>query len=122
MTSAELAEATGSDGREPQPHHPVIVVVEPAPNETGAFGTIDEPNGTVMSEHQRLGYFADGRAARSQTSADRQEELVLGRSQPCRNGLFLAPMQEVAQSGSELEQALVIAVGNLRLHLYIVTR
>ena len=122
MTSAERAEATGSDGREPQPHHSVIVVVEPAPNEAGDFGTIDEADSAVMSQHQRLGHLADRRAARSPASADREEELVLGRSQPCRNGLFLAPMQEVTQSGSELEQAFVIAVGNLRFHLYIVTR
>jgi hypothetical protein len=122
MASAELAEATGTEVREVQPHEPVIVVVDSAPNEPCGFGPIDEPNGAVMSKQQRLGHIADRRAARLPTSTDRQEELMLGRRQPYCNGLFLAPVQEATQTGAELEEALIVALGKLHVHIYIVTR
>ena len=94
MTSAELTEATGTETREAQPHEAVIVLVDSAPNETGGFGSIDESDCAVMAKQQRLGDLADRRAARLPTSTDRQEKLMLGRRQPCRSGLFLAPVQE----------------------------
>lgn len=122
MESAELAEATGTEIREAQPHEPVIVVVDSASNETCGFGPIDEPNGAVMSKQQRLGDLADRRAARLPTSTDRQEELMLGRRQPGRNGLLLAPVHEPTQARSEQHQAFVVAVGKLHVHIYIVTR
>lgn len=122
MASAELGEAAGTEGREVQPHDPVIVVVGSAPNEAGVFGAIGEADRAVMSQHQRLGHLADRRALRIPISTDRQQELMLGRSQPYRNGLFLAPVQEATQTGAELEEAFVVAVGNLCIHIYIVTR
>ena len=122
MASAELAEATGSDGSEVQPHHPMIVVVDSAPNEAGPFGAIDQADRAVMPQHQSLGHFADRRALRIPTPTDRQEKLMLSRSQPYCNGLFLAPMQEATQTGAELEEALIVEVGNLGIHICIVSR
>jgi hypothetical protein len=36
--------------------------------------------------------------------------------------LLLAPVQEATEARSELEEALIIAVGKLKAHIYIVTR
>jgi hypothetical protein len=122
VSTADLAEPPSAEWREVQPHHPVIVLVDAAPDQTGGFGPIDEPNRAVMAKQQRLGHLPDRRAARLPTSTDRQEELMLRRRQPCRDGLLLAPVQEATEARSELEEALIIAVGKLNVHIYIVTR
>ena len=45
---------------------------------------------------------------------DREEQLVLGGREVLRAGLLLAPAQESAQAGSELEQAPVVGIGGRR--------
>lgn len=100
----------------------MIAAVDPAPDQAQRLRSIDEAHHAVMPEQECTGDFADGRSVALAASPDRQQQLMLSRCEPDRGSLLLAPLQEPAQASPEIEESLVIGVGNLWFHQYIVTR
>ena len=76
----------------------------------------------MVAHEERLRDLADRRAVPVAMPADREQQLVLHRSEPDRGRLLLAPAQEPAEADAELEEQLVVTIGNLSGHSYIVTR
>ena len=89
------------------------LAVGSTPDQAGGFGPVDELDGAVVPEQEDVGDVADRRPARSRLTADGEQQLVLRRGETDRRGLFLAPVQEAAQAGPELEETLVVSVGKL---------
>lgn len=94
-----------------------VVKVASALDEARSFRAIDEPDRAVVLEQKVAGDLADRRAALTWVASDRQEELVLGGGEVLGAGLLLAPVEESAQTGSELEQSQVIGIGGLAAHI-----
>ena len=99
-----------ASSREPQAHDPPVVGVVDAADKARFLGAVDELHGAVVAQQQRVGEITDGRPAIAAVAAHREKQLVLRRGDPRRDGLRLAPVQELAQRGAELQQALIVAV------------
>ena len=122
MPCAELAEASAPERGQGEPHHALVVGIGPAPDETGRLGPVHESDGTVMPEQEGFGDVANGGILGILVSTDREEELMLSGGEPRCGGLFVAPVQESAESGAEVEKSLVVSVGKVRGHRRIVSR
>ena len=96
---------------EAQAHDAEVVVVLAARDQPGLLGAIDEPDRAVMAQHEVAGDVADGRSARVVMTADGEQQLVLGRGEARGLGVLLAPAQEPAQTGAQLEEPPVVLVG-----------
>jgi hypothetical protein len=101
---------------EPQADRAEVVRVGRPAQQARGLGPVDEADRAVMAEEQVLRDVADGGAPRVVVAADGEQELVLGRRQPGRRRLPLAPAQEAPQPGAELEQRAVLGVGRLGCH------
>lgn len=89
--------------------HDTLIVTIVAPfDEAARDRAIDEPDRAVVLQQQRVGDVADGGVLRPGVAADREKQLVLSRCQTDGVGLRLAPVQELPQSGTELQQVLVV--------------
>src|SRR5690606_35694908 len=69
---------------------------------------VDQLDGAVVSQLEILGHVRDGGSGGIIVALDRQEQLVLSRGEPCLLGPIGAPLQEAANSGSELEESAVV--------------
>jgi hypothetical protein len=86
----------------------LIVAIGTAFDEAARDGAVDEPDCAVVLQQQCIGDVADGGFLRPGVASDREQQLVLGRCQTDGVGLRLAPVEELAQSGTELQQALIV--------------
>jgi len=117
--AAQLPQPARAERGEPEAHDAVIRRVDVAGNETGLGRAIDEPDRAVMTEQERFRDVPDRRTRRFPMAADDEQELVLrGRDTHVR-GLLLAPPEEVAEPGAELEKGAVVVLGKLGGHTYI---
>jgi hypothetical protein len=103
VASAELSEPAAAEWRQSEPHDPVVVVVGSALDEAGGFGPVDQTDCAVVPNQERLGNVSDGRLARTRTSSNCEQKLMLHGGETRRGGLFLAPLQEASKPGPELE-------------------
>jgi hypothetical protein len=85
-------------------------------------GPVHEAYRAVMPQHEVTGDVADGRPAIAVVSAHGEQELVLGRGQPGLLRLLLAPMQETAQPGAELQKPPVFGVFQIAVHGFSVAQ
>lgn len=119
MRAAQLAQATRTEGCEPQAHDAVIGRVDVAGNESRFGGAVDEPDRAVMTEQQPIGDVTDRRPLAVCVAADDEQELVLRGRDTHPGGLLLAPPEKLPEPGPEIEKASVVVVGKLRVHIYI---
>ncbi len=110
MCATQLAQAPRAERGETEPYNAVIARVDLSVYEAGGLGAINEPDRAVMTQQQGLGHGTDGRSLRSWVPADGEQQLMLRGGQARRFRLLLAPMQELAQTGSEREETLVVGV------------
>jgi hypothetical protein len=96
---------------EAQAHDAEVVVILAARDQSSLLGAIDEADRTVVAQDEVAGDIPDGRSARVAVTADGEQQLVLGRCEACGLSVLLAPAQEPAQTGAQLEQAPVVLVG-----------
>jgi hypothetical protein len=101
---------------ETQAHDAEVVGVRAARDQSGLLGAVDEPHRAVGAQHEVPGDIADRWSVLIAVTADREQELVLGGRQAGGLGVLLAPAQEPAQAGAELEQPSVVIVGGRRRH------
>ena len=113
VVSAESTEAPVAECCQAQSYDAVVVAVGSAPYEVGRFGSVNETDRAVMTQHQHFSDVTDGRAPPILVSTDREHQLMLSGGQTSREGLFLTPVQETAETDAELEQAFVVTVGNV---------
>jgi len=83
MASGQGCEDPRALRRQPDPHHPVVFGIPLAAHEARRLGAVHELDGTVVLQEQVAGHLADGRRVRLRVTPYRQEELVLGRREPC---------------------------------------
>ncbi len=98
--------------REPEPDAPVIVRIGLTAHEPRVHGPIHEADRAVVAQQQGLRDVTDGRPPTIGVSTHREQELVLRRRDPQRLCLLFAPTEEAAELGAELEQPLVVTVGD----------
>lgn len=122
MSSAELTEATATQRRQAEPHHPMVVAVGPASNEPGRLGAINQADCAVMSDEERFCDLADGGPGPMSGTANREQELMLHGAEPGRSGLFFTPVKEPSQADPELEEPFEVFVANMCRHKHIVAR
>ncbi len=84
-------------------------VLDPA-DETCFCCSIDQADGTVVAQQQRGRDIADGRTVRILGAAHREQELMLGRSDPHALGLFFTPMEEASELGAEQQEPPIVGV------------
>ena len=94
-----------------------VVRVASALDEARSFRAVDEPDRAVVLEQEVAGDVADRGTGWIWVAFDREEELVLGGREVLRAGLLLAPAEESAQAGSELEESQVIGIRGLAAHI-----
>jgi hypothetical protein len=87
-----------------------VVGIVRAPHQPCLLRTVDELHRAVMAQQQRVRDVADRGSPIAMVAADGEEQLVLRRRDAGGDSLRLAPVQELAQRGPELEQTLVVAV------------
>ena len=100
----------GAAGSEVQPDDPVVVAVLNPADEPGGLRSVDQPDRAVMAQEQVLGHVADRRTAPIGMTSNGEQQLMLGRRDAGRLGLLLAPAQEAAEPGAELEQPPVVGI------------
>ena len=93
---------------EAHPHHSLIVLVRDPLDQTPFGRSVDELDGTVVSQHEVFGDIAD--ADRTAMTADREQQLVMRRRQTSRLRLILAPPEELPETVPKLEQRLVLVI------------
>ena len=118
----QLAEPATAEGREGQADDPLVVAIGLAPDQSGRFRPVDELDRAVVPEQEDVGDLPDGRAVAARTPPDGEQELVLRRREADFHGLGLAPVQESAEAGPELEETCVVVISKLAWHIYIVSR
>jgi len=106
----QILDHTRPASGEPQAHDTPVVGVVDAPDQARFLGTVDELHRAVVAQQQRVGEVTHGRSAITPMAAYREKELVLRGGDARGDGLRLAPVQELAQRGAELQQALVVVV------------
>jgi hypothetical protein len=94
-----------------QPDDAVVLVASGAANQACRFGPVDQPHRTVMAEEKVVGDLTDGWAAWVGMPTDRQEQLVVCRSEASGACLLGAPGLEVSEAGSQGEKP---GVGRVR--------
>ena len=109
---SESPERLGAAGGELQPDDAVIVAILTAPDEPRVRGAVDELHCAVVAEEEVVGDVADRGTARITMAPDRQQQLVLCRRDALGLRSLFAPTQEPAETGAELEQALVFGVAD----------
>ena len=87
--------------RQLQPDHPMVVVVPDPSQQPCRLGPIHETHGAVVAQQQLVGNVADLGPPRIDVSSDCKQQLVLGRGQPGRSCLGLAPMLEPPQTSAK---------------------
>ena len=113
---AERLELPGALIGEAQAHDAEVVGVLAARDQPGLLGAVDEPDRAVVAQHEVAGDVADRRPARVAVAADGEQQLVLGGREARGLGVLLAPAQEAAQTGAQLQQPSVVLVGGRRRH------
>ena len=114
----EGGQAPGARRCQAHVHDPVIVAVWLAADEPGPLGPVDELDHGVVAQEEVVGQITDRRTA--VVAAHGEQELVLGRGQPGRLRLLLAPAEEAAQTVTEAEETPVLGV--VEVHTHIVPR
>ena len=122
VRARQLLQSPLPRGSQLEAHQPVVTRVDAAADEPRGRGTVDESDDAVMPEEQRVGDVANRRSGRISGAADGEKQLMLGRGETRGGGLLLAPAQEAAQAGAELEESLVVLVGEGSRHETIVAR
>jgi len=93
---------------ERQAHHPTVVGIVAAFDESGSFCPLCQFDRAVMAQQQVSGDVADCRSLRLTVPANGQEQLVLGRGEAGGPCLLLAPMEKLAKPGPECQQPSVL--------------
>jgi hypothetical protein len=122
VSFAQLVQAPAAERGQAQADDALVVPVGSTADQPRGFGPVDEFDGAVVAEQECLGDVSDRRPIPIRLTPNREQQLVLGRSEPDGHGLLLAPVQEPTQARTELEKTLVVGVGKIVLHLYIVPR
>jgi hypothetical protein len=73
-------------------------------------GPIDQTDGAVVPEVEVIRDLPDGRTPPILMAPHGEKQLVLGRGQPGRLGLLLAPVEEAPQTGAQAEQPPIVLV------------
>jgi len=107
----ERLEPSGAFVGEAQSDDAMVILAASALHEPGGLGPVNQPNRAVVSEEQVVSDFADGRTVRIAMTADRQEELMVRRSETGGACLRRAPSLEVPEAGSQGEKP---SVGGIR--------
>src|SRR5881397_359965 len=89
----------------------MVVRIDGPANQSRRGRAIDETDRAVVLKQERVRHVADRGTERIGEAAHGQQELVLGGCEAHVVGLLLAPPKESTESRSELQQALVVAVG-----------
>ena len=89
---------------------PPIEVVAASIHETGGLRAVDQTDHAVVTKQQRFGEITDARRFRFGMSANRQQELVLCRRQPCLFSLFAAPVEKPPQRIAERKEPFVVGL------------
>jgi hypothetical protein len=118
----ELAETPTPEGGEGQVDDSLVAPVRMAPDQPGSFRAVDELDRAVVPEQEGVGHLPDGRAVPPWVPPHGEQQLVLCRGEADGDRLRLAPVQEAAEAGPELEQTCVVGIGKIAWHIYIVSR
>ena len=110
MARAELSEPASCERSEAKAHRAMVVAVGLTADEARDLSSIDESDGAVMTQEQRIGDLSDGRPPGVAVASDREQELVLRRSEPNGDGLFFAPAEELPELGAELKEEFVVGI------------
>lgn len=117
MELRERLEAAGSVVGEREAHGSAAVGVGIPFDQAGVLRAVDESDRAVVSQQEVAGDISDGGTGWIWVALDGEQELVLGGGQVLRACLLRAPAQEASQAGPELEQALVVGIGEMALHI-----
>ncbi len=90
---------------------PVVGLAAVAPHESRGLGPVDEFYSAVVAQHEVVRHFTDRGADLVGMAPDREQELVVGWSEPCRARLLRRPALEVSKAGTKGEKASVRVVG-----------
>ena len=104
-------------GREAQPDHPPVMRIGDPADQAGRLRPVRQAHRAVVPHVEVRGDLADGGAGRVGMSPYGQQQLVLGGRQPTGAGLVLAPVDEAAQRGAQLQEPAVVLlreIGGLR--------
>lgn len=86
---------------EVQPDHPMVVFVARPTQQPCRLGSIHQLDGAVVAQQQLVGDVTDLGPTRITVSSDGKQQLVLGRGQPGRSCLSLAPMLEPPKASAK---------------------
>jgi len=100
-------------GGEPHPDHAVVVGIGGALHEIRLLCAIDQLDSAVVAEQEVAGDVADRRVA--PMPPDGQQQLVLRRRQALVPGLLLAPVEEAPELVAQVEELLVVPIGQRSL-------
>jgi hypothetical protein len=117
MSLCERIELGDAGLREGDTDHTLIGRVGSAPDQSVGSCAIDQADRAVMAQDEVLGQVANRGSLVAGVTANRQQQLVLGGCQPGRVGLLIAPAQEAAQSGAQLQQMLEVRFGERNIVL-----
>ena len=87
-----------------------------APDETGGGRPVDELDSAVVAQEQVLGDVGDRGSSGVVVATHGEHQLVLCRGQPDRFRLLLTEPFEAAKPGPELQQSLIVLIGDRLRH------
>jgi hypothetical protein len=91
MSIGQSVELGGPRRRERDAHQALAGPIRVALDQPILDGAVHEPHGAVVAQDEVVGELADRRADRAGMALDREQQLVLGRRQPCGICLIVAP-------------------------------
>ena len=98
MEGRERLEALSTDFRELNANDSVVLGVPGARDQPSSVSTVDKADRAVVAQQEVVGHLADSGTAGVPMATDREEQLVLGGSQPGRLSLLLAPALEMPKA------------------------
>ena len=94
MSAGDRSEASCPGSREAKANDAMVATVRLSTDETGELGAVDELDNAVVAQEHMVGDVPDSGV--TAVSADREQQLILGRRDPGVDRLLFAPVQELA--------------------------
>lgn len=91
-------------------HERVAGRVTMAAHKARALCAVDKTHDAVVAQHEGLRELADRRSVLGTAASYCEQKLMLGWGEAVRIGLFLAPVQEAAQAGAQVQELPVLLV------------